>query len=87
MKTIMIARQGYPHQSWDEARKGDVWHVFLHGLKYSPELRQNPPRVRLLEDVGGGLHTKCELIDEWPDAPEYWPPESAPEAADQGRNA
>ncbi len=94
MKTIKVRAQGFPHVSFSEAKEGDVWHLFIHGLKYAPELRgPKGPRIRLLEDArGGGLHTKCELIDPWPDAPDYWPPESAPAskpapAADQGRKS
>jgi hypothetical protein len=63
--------------SWRRAKKGAVYALNLHGLEYPPELRQNPPRVRLLEDFHGG-HTRCELLDPWPNAPRYWPPASEP---------
>lgn len=93
MKIIKLHMQGFPHQAFCEARKGDVWILFIHGLNYPPERRANPPRVRLLEDAKLG-HTEAELLDEWPEAPEYWPPESAPRppkktnrSADQGRDA
>ena len=61
--------------NWAVAKKGDVWHLFIHGAQYPSALRSAPPRVRLLEDSRGGLHpTRCELVDPWPDAPERWPP-------------
>ena len=88
MKVIKV--QSFPR--YCPAKEGDVFYLFIHGLKYAPELRgPKPPRIRLLENPRVGLHTDCELLDEWPDAPEYWPPESAPPppktAADQGRKA
>lgn len=90
MKTIKIRPSGWD-SAFKRAKAGAVFHLFIHGLKYPPEVRANPPRVRLLEDgQDGGRHTECELLDEWPDAPEYWPPESAPSAqpaADQGRKS
>jgi hypothetical protein len=63
--------------AFGSARTGDVFHLLIHELRYPLELRANPPRVRLLEDAHVG-HTLCELVDPWPDAPEYWPPWSAP---------
>lgn len=89
MKTIKLFYQGTHHPTFCRARAGEVWRLFIHGLAYPPELRANPPRVRLLEDSHPG-HVLAELLDPWPEAPEYWPPESAPKAkakAAQGRNA
>lgn len=80
MKTIKLFRQGPPHEAFMVAREGDVWRLLIHGLKYPLELRAAPPRVRLLEDSHRG-HVLAELLDPWPNAPEYWPPESAPGAA------
>lgn len=90
MTTIKHRSQGGPDGNWQKAKAGDVWILTIHGCKYTPELRSNSPRVRLLEDARPGRFTEVELIDPWPDAPEYWPPESAPAptrapAADQGR--
>jgi hypothetical protein len=97
MKTIKVRAQGFPHMAFSEAKAGDVWFLTIHGCNYPPELQDHPPRYRLLEDArGGGLHTECELIDDWPDAPEYWPPGSEPaatrvkkttSAANQGRKS
>lgn len=91
MKIIHVQRGGW-QTTFASAPPGAVFHLLVHGCKYSPELRDNPPRVRVVEH--GRTHTECELIDEWPGAPEYWPPESAPPpqpqhppSADQGRNA
>lgn len=79
-QTILI------HTSWQypsllTAKKGDVFFVALDGLRWPLEVRQKPPRVRLLEDgrrrPGPVL---CELLDPWPDAPPYYPPEWAPGA-------
>lgn len=76
--TIKVRPSGWD-QSFRGAKAGAVFYLDVNGLQYSPELRQNPPRFRLLEDgQDGGLHTECELLDPWPDAPEYWPPWSAP---------
>jgi hypothetical protein len=70
MKTLTY----YP--TWQEAafgaaKKGDVFHVELNTLNWSAELRNNPPRIRLLEDAKGSNHpVKCEILDPWPGAPE-----------------
>lgn len=79
MKTIKIQSSGFS-ATFSAAKQGDVFVLFIHGCQYPPELRENPPRVRLLEDAHVG-HTECELIDTWLDAPDYWPPWSAPGAA------
>ncbi len=61
--------------AWQGTKKGDVWHLFIHGAQYPSALRSAPPRVRLLEDCKGGLNpTRCELLDPWPGAPGEWPP-------------
>lgn len=95
MKTIKVLYQGFPHTAFTTANEGSVWNLTIHELKYPLELRQSPPRVRLLENAHPG-HVLCELIDDWPGAPEYWPPESAPvpaktkphtPAANQGRKS
>ena len=77
MNTIKL----YPG-GWDNAlraaKAGTIFHLSVHELKYPPEIRANPPRVRVLGMADGGQHILCELVDPWPDAPEYWPPWSAP---------
>lgn len=78
MKTIRLFYQGMPHVAFTSAQEGSVWRLLIHGLEYPPELRANPPRVRLREDAHHG-HVLAELLDPWPDAPEYWPPATAPE--------
>lgn len=90
MKTIKVQITGFTPRALQDGREGDVFRFFIHGLRYSPELRANPPRFRLLED-SHHPHVLAQILDPWPDAPEYWPPESAPpppkSAAAQGRNA
>lgn len=78
-QTILVTNTGYD-QSLRSARKGTVHILLIHGTRYSPELRANPPRIRLLDDHVQGKYTQCELLDPWPDAPVYWPfpPESDP---------
>jgi hypothetical protein len=94
MKTIKV-RPSLGSDTFKSAPPGAVFHLFVHGMKYSAELRANPPRVRIIESLRAGF-VECELIDEWPDAPEYWPPDSAPPpaktaapspAANQGRKS
>jgi hypothetical protein len=75
--TIKLQSNSMSARAFAEAKTGDVFHLLIHELRYPPEIRANPPRVRLLEDAHVG-HTLCELVDPWPDAPEYWPPWSAP---------
>ncbi len=75
--TIKLQSNSVSASAFGAARAGDVFHLHIHGLEYPVELRANPPRVRLLEDAHIG-HILCELVDPWPDAPEYWPPWSAP---------
>jgi hypothetical protein len=65
----ILVRQSSLGDNWQLAKKGDVWHLFIHGTEYSPALRSTPPRVRL---------TRCELVDPWPDAPPEWPPVPVP---------
>jgi hypothetical protein len=77
MTTIKIQSNGLCGNAFGGAKTGAVFSLYIHGLQYPPELRDSPPRVRLLEDAHMG-HTLCELVDPWPDAPEYWPPWSAP---------
>lgn len=79
MQEIQYRYQGFPHGAFGDARKGDVWTLVIHELKYPLEVRQKPPRIRLLEDSHVGF-VRCELLDPWPGAPEYWPPETAPGA-------
>lgn len=91
MKTIKLRPSGFD-QTFKSAKEGDVFQLFVHGCKWPAEVRQKSPRVRLLEDAQLAGHTNCELLDEWPDSPEYWPPESAPApaqspAANQGRKS
>jgi hypothetical protein len=59
------------------AQKGEVRTLTIHGLEWPLALRQNPPRIRLLED-GKRRHVRRELLDPWPDAPRYFPPASEP---------
>lgn len=61
------------------AKAGAVFRLFLHELHWPEELRANPPRFRLLEPGRFGW-VLCELVDPWPDCPEYFPPEWAPGA-------
>jgi hypothetical protein len=84
VRTIKHRSQGNPDGNWHKATAGDIWHLCIHGLEYPLEIRANPPRVRLLEDAVPGGFTNCELLDPWPDAPEYWPPSSAPGAVAPG---
>lgn len=77
MKTIKVQSNTITGNRFGESKAGDVFHLLLWQLHYSPELRNNPPRIRLLEDAQMG-HTQCELLDEWPDAPEFWPLGSEP---------
>lgn len=67
--------------SFQTAKKGDVFFVVLDGLRWPLELRQKPPRVRLLEDgKRRSSPVLCELLDPWPNAPDYYPPEWKPGA-------
>ncbi len=76
-KVITVLRVAWGYH-WLAAKKGDVWRLVLHGTQYSATLRDTPPRIRLLEDVDGGPKgTRCELLDPWPEAPEYFPHELA----------
>lgn len=70
------------------AKKGAVFHIVLDGLRWPLELRQKPPRVRLLEDgKRRPAPVVCEIIDPWPDAPAYYPPEWAPGAGPAPRGS
>ncbi len=67
--------------AFPNAKKGEEFFVLLDGLRWPLELRQQPPRVRLLEDgKRRPLPVLCELLDPWPDAPDYYPPEWKPGA-------
>lgn len=70
----------YNETAFRTAKAGAVFSLVLHGLKYAPELRDNPPRIRLLEDGPRSRDEaiECELLDDWPEAPDYWPPEREP---------
>lgn len=71
----------WPNQAFMRAKKGDVFFILLHELRWPLELRQKPPRVRLLEDGKRRCApVLCELLDPWPNAPAYYPPEWAPGA-------
>lgn len=67
------------NSAFRNAKVGDEFRLLIHELKYPIEVRANPPRIRILE-AGAVGHIPCELVDPWPDAPEYWPPETAPGA-------
>ncbi len=67
--------------TFQHAKKGDVFFVVLDGLRWPLELRRNPPRVRLLEDgKRRSAPVLCEILDPWPGAPDYYPPEWKPGA-------
>jgi hypothetical protein len=67
--------------SFQYAKKGDIFFVELDGLRWPLELRQKPPRVRLLEDgKRRPSPVVCEILDPWPNAPDYYPPEWKPGA-------
>ena len=76
MKVILVQPSPY-ETAFKLAEPGAVFHLVIHELKYPPEIRANPPRVRLLERYRRGP-VRCELLDDWPDAPDFWPPEWAP---------
>ena len=71
-KIIHVRATGSAGQ-FREAKAGYVSHLVITGLQYPAELRQNPPRIKLLEDNIIGKYMPCELLDEWPDAPGSWP--------------
>lgn len=77
MTTIKLQPGGWDN-ALRSAKPGAIFHLSVHELKYPAEIRANPPRVRVLGMADGGSHVLCELVDPWPDAPEYWPPWSAP---------
>lgn len=63
------------------SKKGQIVFIVLHGLEWPAELRAKPPRVRLLEDGKcRAAPVLCEILDPWPGAPDYWPPEWKPGA-------
>lgn len=81
MRTIMVHPSPF-EKAFQNAKKGAVFHLLIHGLKWPAWLRDASPRVQLLEDGKGRCApVKCEILDPWPNAPEYWPPEWAPGAA------
>lgn len=68
-------------QTFQHAKKGDVFFVVLDGLRWPLELRLKPPRVRLMEDgKRKSAPVLCEILDPWPNAPDYYPPEWKPGA-------
>lgn len=74
----MLVHPNPPQASFIKAKKGAVFTLCIHEFRYG-DARAREPRVRLLEDGRLGW-VLCELIDPWPDAPEYFPPEWAPGA-------
>lgn len=82
MKEIM-AHGTHFEDSFSKAKKGAVFYVLLSGVEWSPELRRNPPRIRLLENGKQGLPVRCEILDDWPGAPDYWPPARAPKSPEK----
>lgn len=78
MKTILV-HPNVTEYTFIAGKKGHECVVTLHGVEWPPELRANPPRLRLLEDCrGAGEATLCEVLGDWPGAPDYWPPEWKP---------
>lgn len=78
MKVILV--QPSPNDvHFKSADIGAVYHLSIYGLEWPAELRDNPPRVRLLERYRRGP-VRCELLDDWPDAPDFFPPGWAPGA-------
>ena len=71
-QTITVHQSSFG-PTWQDARKGDVWRLLVHGVQYPPELRSRPPRIRLLEHSKGHRGTRCELLDPFPGAPAVWP--------------
>lgn len=68
-------------ETFMNAKRGDVFYVVLHGLAWPAELRAKPPRIRLMEDGKRRPGpVMCEVLDPWPGAPDYWPPEWKPGA-------
>jgi hypothetical protein len=89
MKTIIV-QPGPWETTFKSGSVGDVFRLCIHGCSYPPELRLEPPRIRIVSPLDREGFVECELLDDWPDAPPYWPPESAPNPtrnADQGRKA
>ncbi len=81
MPPTIRVHPSWPNQAFMRGRKGDVFFILLDGLRWPLEVRQKPPRVRLLEDGKGRCRPiLCELLDPWPGAPAYYPPEWAPGA-------
>ena len=75
----MLVHPTYTSHSLIEAPEGAVFHVQLHELRWSDELRALSPRYRLLEPGRMGW-ILVELVDDWPGHPDYWPPQWAPGA-------
>jgi hypothetical protein len=79
MKIIHVRATGFGY-AFKAAKAGYVSRLLIHGVQYSPELRNNPPRIKLLLDNVVGQFMPCELLDDWPEAPEFWPvPDKPPE--------
>ncbi len=70
----------YNETAFRTAKAGAVFTLFVHGLKYPPELRRDGARIRLLRDGPGSADepVPCELLDDHPLIPDYWPPEREP---------
>lgn len=69
-----------PWNTFARAKAGEEFVLEPDGLRWPLELRQKPPRVRVLEDGNGRDPVLCELLDPWPNAPAYYPPEWTPGA-------
>lgn len=83
-KEILIRRTSGHESAWCHALKGDIWHLCLSGVQYSPALRgSGAPQIRLLENQKDPL-TRCELVTDWPDAPPEWPVPEKPVAPQAG---
>lgn len=81
MITILVHPGPFEH-AFQQAKKGAVFFLSLDGLRWPLEVRQTPRRVRLLEDgKWRSAPVLCELMDPWPDAPAYYPPQWAPGAS------
>jgi hypothetical protein len=77
VSTILVHPSPFEY-TFRRSRAGAVFTLNVHELKWGLEVRQHPPRIRLLEDAKDSGPTLCELLDPWPGAPRYWPPEWEP---------
>ncbi len=70
----IVVYPGPKEETFHRAKAGAIRVICLHGCGWPPELRANPPRIRLLENARGiGQPVRCEILDPWPGAPAYWP--------------